>query len=73
MEVFIKCDMLVVIGYLWSAQCKFTDIFYQLAYFPFLHAMQSTELFTGELKVFDLEIVGAIRKHSTQSNKTPAK
>lgn len=65
--------MLVVIGYLWSAQCKFTGIFYQLAYFPFLQAMQSTELFTGELKVFNLEIVGAIRKHSTQSNKTPAK
>ena len=73
MEAFIKCDMLVVVGYLWSAQCKFTDIFYQLAYFPFLQAFLSTELFTSELKVFNLKIVGAIRKHSTQSNKALAK
>lgn len=65
--------MLVVVGYLWSAQCKFTDIFYQLAYFPFLQAFLSTELFTSELKVFNLKIVGAIRKHSTQSNKALAK
>ena len=73
MEAFIKCDMLVVVGYLWSAQCKFTDIFYQLAYFPFLQAFLSTELFTSELKVFNLKIVGAIRKHSTPSNKALAK
>lgn len=65
--------MLVVVGYLWSAQCKFTDIFYQLAYFPFLQAFLSTELFTSELKVFNLKIVGAIRKHSKQSNKALAK